>query len=62
MLTIILLLLAGFIVGVALTGMLALYYCGVIHAEAVRIVDTHLAGISMPSGLSITTLANAACD
>ncbi|WP_333837451.1 hypothetical protein [Novosphingobium sp.] len=62
MLTAILLLLAGFIVGVVLTGMIALFYCGVVHDEAVRIVDTHLAGFPMPSGLSITTLAKAAHD
>ncbi len=62
MVMIVALLLAGFIVGVVLTGTVALYYCGIVHAEAVRIVDTHLAGISMPSGLSITTLANAAYD
>lgn len=56
------LLLAGFIVGVVLTGMVALFYCGVVHAEAVRIVDTHLAGIPMPSGMSIIRLAKAAYD
>ena len=62
MLMIVALLLAGFVVGVALTGTVALFYCGVVHAEAVRIVDTHLAGLPMPSGISITTLAKATYD
>ncbi|EJU12130.1 hypothetical protein LH128_15426 [Sphingomonas sp. LH128] len=56
MLTIALLLLAGFIVGVALTAMFALLYIGVIHAEAVRIVDTHLAGIAMPTAGPVMTM------
>ncbi|MBJ7376345.1 hypothetical protein [Sphingobium sp.] len=60
MLTIVLLLLAGFIVGVALTAMFALLYIGVIHAEAVRIVDTHLAGITMPPVGPVITIRQTA--
>lgn len=56
MLTIILLLLAGFIVGVALTTTIALLYVGVVHAEAVRIVDTHLSGIAMPKAGPVVTM------
>ncbi|ETI64591.1 MAG: hypothetical protein WBL20_12800 [Sphingobium sp.] len=56
MLTIILLLLVGFIVGVALTATIALFYCGVVHAEAVRIVDTHLSGIAMPKAGPVMTM------
>jgi hypothetical protein len=62
MLMIVALLLAGFIVGVVLTGAVALCYCGVIHAEAVRIVDTHLAGIPLPSGGPIVTMTSAIYD
>lgn len=56
MLMIVLLLLAGFIIGVALTAMFALLYIGIIRDEAVQIVDTHLAGITMPPTGPVMTM------
>lgn len=56
MLTGIALLFAGFVIGVVLTGFVACWAFGILHDEAARIVDTHLAGIALPSCASIWTI------
>lgn len=56
MLTGIALLLAGIVIGAVLTGSVAIWVFGILHAEAVQIVDTHLAGIALPAGSPITTM------
>ena len=56
---IIALLLAGFVVGVALTALVALYIYGLLREEAARIVDTHLAGIGLPA---MTTMRSITYD
>lgn len=50
------LLLAGVAIGVVLTGFVAICVFGILHTEAVRIVDSHLAGIGLPSRGPILTL------
>lgn len=53
---------AGFVLGMSLAALIAFYIVGMIHAEAVRIVDSHLGLIGLafhsdagrPSGASAT--------
>lgn len=38
---------AGFVLGVSLTAIVAASIVGMIHAEAVKVVDGHLAGLGL---------------
>jgi hypothetical protein len=62
MLMIAALLLAGFVAGVALTASVALFVFGLLHADAVRIVDSHLAGIALPAGGPVVTMRSSRDD
>ncbi len=56
------LLAAGIVIGAVLTAIVAAGVFGILHTEAVRIVDTHLAGIPLPNGAPIVTMRRAGDD
>ena len=58
MLMITALLLAGFVAGVASTALVAFHAYGLLREEAIRIVDTHLAGMSLPATTTMRTVTD----